>query len=59
MITAFCDYNGKVLFTYPNIEIHKDDYVKFNSEVYIVIKRTFDVKGGYFEVVMRNVTRCL
>lgn len=56
MITVFINRKGDVLFTYPNIDLHQGDRVKFNSKIYLVVSRTFDVKGGFYEIPLHEST---
>lgn len=54
MLTVFIDRQGKVIFTYPNVDIHHGDKVKYNDKTYLVVSRTFDVQGGFYEVLLHE-----
>lgn len=54
MITVFINRKGDVLFTYPNVDLHQGDRVKFDSKIYLVVSRTFDVKGGFCEILLHE-----
>ena len=54
MLTVFMNRKGDVLFTYPNVDLHQGDRVKFDSKVYLVVSRAFDVKGGFYEILLHE-----
>ena len=54
MLTVFINRRGDILFTYPNVDLHQGDRVKFDSKVYLVVSRTFDVKGGFYEILLHE-----
>ena len=54
MITVFINRKGDVLFTYPNVDLHQGDKVKFDSKIYLVVSRTFDVKDGFYKILLHE-----
>ena len=54
MLTVFVNRKGDVLFTYPNVDLHQGDRVKFDSKIYLVVSRSFDVKGGFYEILLHE-----
>lgn len=54
MLTVFVNRKGDVLFTYPNVDLHQGDRVKFDSKIYLVVSRSFDVKGGFYENLLHE-----
>ena len=54
MLTVFVNRKGDVLFTYPNVDLHQGDRVKFDSKIYLVVSRSFDVKGGFYEIMLHE-----
>lgn len=54
MLTVFVNRKGDILFTYPNVDLHQGDRVKFDSKIYLVVSRSFDVKGGFYEIMLHE-----
>ena len=54
MITVFINRKGDVLFTYPNVDMHIGDRVRKNGKIYLVVSRTFDLQGGFYEVILHE-----
>lgn len=54
MLTVFVDRHGAVMFTYPNVELHQADKVKHNGKIYLVVQKTFDVDGGFYEILLHE-----
>jgi len=52
MLNVFLNRAGTVLFTYPDIELRQGDRVRFNGKIYLVVQKTFDVQGKFFEVLI-------
>lgn len=54
MNTVFVNRKGDVLFTYPNVDLHTGDRVRKNGKIYLVVSRTFDLQGGFYEVILHE-----
>lgn len=54
MLTVFVNRKGDVLFTCPNVDLHQGDRVKFDGKIYLVVSRSFDVKGGFYEILLHE-----
>ena len=54
MQTIFLNRRGDVLFTYPNVDLHTGDHVKFDGKIYLVVSKTFDVQGGFLEIILHE-----
>ncbi len=54
MITVFVNRKGDVLFTYPNVDLRTGDRVRKDGKIYLVVSRTFDVQGGFHEVLLHE-----
>ena len=54
MLTVFLNRKGDVLFTYPNVDLHTGDRVKFDGKIYLVVSKTFVVQGGFFEIILHE-----
>lgn len=56
MQSVFLNRKGDVIFTYPDIAINlrQSDRVKFNGKIYYVVQRTFNVQGGFFEILLHE-----
>lgn len=52
MLTVFLNRQGDILFTYPNVDLHRADKVKRNGKIYLVVERAFNVDGGFYEVIL-------
>ena len=53
MITVFVDEQGKVLFTYPDVDVRSGDFVRYEGKTYLAARKTFDVQGGFYEVLLQ------
>lgn len=47
MITVFVNRKGDTLFTYPDVDVRTGDRVLKDGKIYLVVSRTFDVRGFY------------
>lgn len=61
MVTVFLNRNGDELFTYPNVDLHQGDRVKFNDKIYLVVNRTlnvvnrtFNANSAFYEIVLHE-----
>lgn len=54
MITAFLNRKGDILFTYPDVDLRIGDRVRHDGKIYLVVSRTFDVQGGFYEVILHE-----
>ena len=54
MLTVFVNRKGDVLFTYPNVDLRTGDRVRKNDKIYLVVSRTFDVQGGFYEILLHE-----
>lgn len=54
MLSIFSNRNGDILFTYPDVDMRQGDRVKFDNKIYLVVSRTFDVKGGFYEILLHE-----
>lgn len=54
MLSVFLNRKGDVIFTYPDIDIRQSDRVKFDDKIYYVVQRTFNVQGGFFEILLHE-----
>ncbi len=54
MLSVFVNRNGDVLFTYPNVDLHQGDRVRRNGKIYLVISKTLDVQGGFYEMMLHE-----
>lgn len=54
MLTVFLNRNGDVLFTYPNVDLRQGDRVKFKEKIYLVVNRTFNANGGFYEILLHE-----
>jgi len=52
MFTSFMNRKGDILFTYPDVDLHKGDRVRFNGRIYLVVSRTFDVNSKSYEILL-------
>ncbi len=56
MLSVFINRKGDVLFTYPNVELNQGDKVRFNGNLFLVVMRTFDIQGGFYEIMLHEST---
>jgi hypothetical protein len=54
MLTVFLNRQHEILFTYPNVDLRQGDRVKFDGKIYLVVCRTFNVAGGFYEVLLHQ-----
>lgn len=54
MLSIFSNRNGDILFTYPDVDVRQGDRVKFDNKIYLVVSRTLDVKGGFYEILLHE-----
>lgn len=54
MVTVFVNRQGSIIFTYPDVNVHTGDKVKFDDKIYLVIEKVFDVKAGVYEVLLHE-----
>ena len=54
MLTIFMNRKGDVKFTYPDVDIHQGDAVRYNNKIYLVVRKTFDVEGGFYEILLHE-----
>ena len=54
MLTVFINRKGDVLFTFPNVDLHQGDRVKFQGQIYLVVSRTFVVESGTYEIIVHK-----
>lgn len=54
MLTVFVDRTGRVLLTYPNIDVHTGDKVQIDDIIYLVAQRIFVAKNRWYEVLLHE-----
>lgn len=54
MLSVFLSRKGDVIFTFPDVDIRQGDRVKFDNKIYLVVERTLNVQGGFFEVLLHE-----
>lgn len=54
MLNVFVDRTGKILFTYPDVDMRTGDKVDNDGKIYLVVQRTFVVKCGWYEVLLHQ-----
>lgn len=54
MLSVFVNRKGDILFTYPNVDLHQGDCVRFNGTIYLVAGKTLDVQGGFYEITLHE-----
>ena len=54
MLSVFVNRKGDVLFTYPNADLHQGDRVRHNGKIYLVVSKTLDAQGGFYEIMLHE-----
>ena len=54
MLTVFLNRKGDVMFTYPNVDLHQGDRIKFRDQIYLVVSKTFVVENGTYEILLHK-----
>ena len=54
MLSVFVNRKGDVLFTYPNVDLRQGDRVRHNGKIYLVVSKTLDVQGGFYEMMLHE-----
>ena len=54
MLSVFVNRKGDVIFTYQNVDLHQGDRVRHNGKIYLVVSKTLDVQGGFYEMILHE-----
>ena len=54
MLSVFHSRKGDVILTLPDVDMRQGDRVKFDDKIYLVVERTLNVQGGFFEVLLHE-----
>lgn len=54
MLSVFVNRMGDILFTYPNADLHQGDRVIYNDKIYVVVSKTLDVQGKFYELMLHE-----
>ena len=55
MLSVFLDEKtNKIILTFPDIILNKDDFVLFKEKEYVVTKKQFDVDANCYEYFLKT-----
>ena len=54
MLSVFMNRKGDVLFTYPSVDLHPGDKVKFDKKIYLIVTRTLNYQNGFYEIILHE-----
>lgn len=50
MLSVFVNKKGRLLFASLSLDLRQGDRVTYNGRIYLVVSKTFDVQGGFYEI---------
>lgn len=54
MLTVYFNRQGSIIFTDSDVGLHKGDKVKHDGKIYLVVERTYDANGGFYQMLLHE-----